>query len=172
MSAIWANSENIRSLRVLPPVTPTRLRLHGTHRWLLMRAITKRASGIIGGCLGSRRRRRVAKHIAAAPHRFDVVIAAGRLGEFFAQLAEENVDDLQLRLVRSVIETVKKHFLREDGTLAQAEELEDGVLRAGHMHWLVVDRDNPGIEIDGQLACPDRRYRVALGRADDRLNGN
>jgi len=100
------------------------------------------------------------------------VIAAGRLGEFFAQLAEENIDDLQLRLVRSVIETVKKHFLREDGTLAQAEELEDGVLRAGHMHWLVVDRDNPGIEIDGQLACPDRRFRVALERADDRLNGN
>jgi len=40
------------------------------------------------------------------------------------------------------------------------------------MHWLVVDRDNPGIEIDGQLACPDRRFRVALERADDRLNGN
>jgi len=99
-------------------------------------------------------------------------MAAGRQGELFAQLAEEYIDDLELRLVHSVIEAVKKHFLREDGTLAQAEELEDGILRAGHGHWLVVDRDNPGIEIDGQLARPDRRLRAALGRADDRLNGN
>jgi hypothetical protein len=77
-----------------------------------------------------------------------------------------------MRLVHSVIEAVKKRFLREDATLAQAEELEDGILRGGHVHWLVVDRDNPGIEIDGQLACPDRRLRLALGRGDDRLNGN
>ena len=70
------------------------------------------------------------------------------------------------------IEPVKKHFLREDGTLAQAEELEDGILRTGHMHWLVVDGDNPSIEIDGQLACSDRRFAVVRGRADDRLNGN
>src|SRR6516225_9000354 len=137
-----------------------------------MRAVAKQASGIIAGVWVAAVAAGVTKHIAAAPHRFDVVIAARRLGKFFAQLAEEDVDDLELRLVHSVIEPVKKHFLREDGTLAQAEEFEDGILRAGHMHWLVVDRDNPGIEIDGQLACPDRRYRVALERADDRLNGN
>ena len=47
------------------------------------------------------------------------------LGELFAQLAEEYIDDLELRLVYSAIEAVKKHFLSEDGTLAQAEELED-----------------------------------------------
>jgi hypothetical protein len=35
------------------------------------------------------------------------------------------------------------------------------------VHWLVIDRDNPGFEIDGQLACPDRRFRVALRRAND-----
>ena len=52
-------------------------------------------------------------------------MAAGRQGELFAQLAEEYIDDLELRLVHSVIEAVKKHFLREDGTLAQAEELEE-----------------------------------------------
>ena len=84
-------------------------------------------------------------------------MAAGRQGELFAQLAEEYIDDLELRLVHSVREAVKKHFLRKDGTLVQAEELEDGILRAGHLHWLIVDRDNPVIEIDGQLARPDRR---------------
>ena len=89
------------------------------------------------------------------------------LGELFAQLAEEYIDDLELRLVYSAIEAVKKHFLSEDGTLAQAEELEDGILRGAHVHWLVIDRDNPGFEIDGQLACPDRRFRVVLRRAND-----
>jgi hypothetical protein len=49
----------------------------------------------------------------------------------FGQLAEEYIDDLELRRVHSAIEAVKKHFLREDGALAQAEELEDGILRAG-----------------------------------------
>jgi len=114
----------------------------------------------------------VTKHIAAAPHRFDVVIAASRLGELFAQLAEEYIDDLKLRLVHSVIEPVKKHFLREDGTLAQTEKLEDAILFAGDVNRLILDRDNPGIEIDGQLACSDRRFGVVLGRADDRLNEN
>jgi hypothetical protein len=32
---------------------------------------------------------------------------------------------------------------------------------------LVIDRNNPGFEIDGQLACPDRRFRVALRKAND-----
>jgi hypothetical protein len=88
-------------------------------------------------------------------------------GRVFAQLTEEYIDDLELGLVHPAIEAVKNHFLSEDGTLAQAEELEDGILRAGHVHWLIIDRDNPGFEIDGQLTCPDRRFRVALRRAND-----
>ena len=43
---------------------------------------------------------------------------------------------------------------------------------AGQVHRLVVDSDNLGIEIDGQLACPDRRLGVVLGSADDHLNWN
>lgn len=38
----------------------------------------------------------VAQDIAAAPDRFDVVVTARCLGEFLAQLADEDVDDLQL----------------------------------------------------------------------------
>jgi len=123
-------------------------------------------------CLGSRRCHRLVKNIAAAPYRFDIVIAARRLSELFAQLADENINDLELGLVRSAIEVVEKHFPRDDGTLSQGEEFEDSVLLAGHVHRLVVDEDNPRIEIDGQLASPNRRFRVALGRADDRLNGS
>jgi len=95
------------------------------------------------------------------------MIATRCLGELFAELAEEYIDDLDLRLVYSAIEAVEKHLLSEDGTLAQAEELEDGILRGADVHRLVIDRDNPGFEIDGQLACPDRRFRVALRRATD-----
>src|SRR5215831_14245642 len=82
------------------------------------------------------------------------------MGEFLAQVADEDINDLRLRLVYSAIEVVEQHLLREDGTLAQAEELEDGILLAGQVHRLVIDRDNPGIEIDSQLACPDRRFGV------------
>src|SRR3546814_10867297 len=40
---------------------------------------------------------RVAQHVAAAPHGLDVVVAAGRGGQLLAELADEDVDDLQLR---------------------------------------------------------------------------
>ena len=36
---------------------------------------------------------RLAQHIAAAPHRLDVVLAVGGVGQLLAQLADEDVDD-------------------------------------------------------------------------------
>src|SRR3546814_18637709 len=44
---------------------------------------------------------RVAQHVAAAPHGLDVVVAAGRGGPLLAELADEDVDALQLRPVHS-----------------------------------------------------------------------
>ena len=88
---------------------------------------------------------------------------ARRLGEFFAQLADENINDLLLGLVRSAIEVVEKHFLRDGDTLSQGEEFEDRVFLAGQVHRLVVDRDNAGIEIDDQLACPGQTEIRASG---------
>ena len=58
------------------------------------------------------------KHPAAAPHGFDVVIAARRLGKLFSQLTDEEIDDLGLRLVHCAVEMIQKHLLREDGILA------------------------------------------------------
>jgi hypothetical protein len=46
---------------------------------------------------------------------------------------------------------------------AQAKKLKDAVFLWGQVHRLVVDRDDAGIEIDGQLAGADRRFRVAFG---------
>src|SRR3979411_1038859 len=65
-------------------------RVGGARRWA--RQNLGRASGrdlhfVLGG---------FAQHIAAAPHGLDVVLAARRIGELLAQLADEDVDDLEL----------------------------------------------------------------------------
>ena len=140
----------------------------GGHRRELTLSPASRIVTCVGGC----RCHRLVKHIAAAPYRFDVVIAACRLGELFAQLADENINDLELGLVHSAIEVVEKHFPRDDGALLQGKEFEDGVLLAGQVQRLIVDRDNSGIEINGQLTRPGRRFAVAFGEPNDRLNGN
>src|SRR3546814_7930565 len=54
---------------------------------------------------------RVAQHVAAAPHGLDVVVAAGRGGQLLAELADEDVADLQLRLVHAAVEVVEDHLL-------------------------------------------------------------
>src|SRR5690606_32622238 len=64
---------------------------------------------------------RFAQHIAAAPDGLDVVFAAGRLGKLLAQLADEDVDDLQLRLIHAAIEMVEEHLLGQGRAFAQAE---------------------------------------------------
>src|SRR5262245_24294002 len=62
------------------------------------------------GCAGASGRdprlvlARLAQHVATAPHRLDVVLAVRRVGELLAQLADEHVDDLELRLVHAAVE--------------------------------------------------------------------
>src|SRR6266446_807016 len=113
---------------------------------------------------------RVAKYVAATPYGLDIVFATGRLGEFLAQFADEDIDNLELGLVHPAIQVVQEHFLRQGRTLAQAEQLENTILLAGEMDRLVVDRHDAGIQIDNKLTGPDRRFGVALGTPHDRLN--
>src|SRR5438270_11295100 len=54
---------------------------------------------------------RLAQHIAAAPHCFDEIASFGGVGELLAQLADEDVDNLQFRLVHAAIEVIEAHFL-------------------------------------------------------------
>src|SRR5262245_38955256 len=65
-----------------------------------------------------------AQHIAAAPHRLDVVLSAGCNGKLLAELADKDVDDLQLRLVHAAIKVVEEHLFGEGGAFAQREKLE------------------------------------------------
>src|SRR5215213_7510565 len=64
---------------------------------------------------------RLAQHIAPAPDGLDIVLALAGVGEFFAQLADEHVDDLEFRLIHAAIEVVQKHLLGERRAFAQGE---------------------------------------------------
>src|SRR5882762_8065977 len=70
---------------------------------------------------------RILKDIAATPHRLDVMTSAGRLGKFFPELANKDVDDLELGLVHPAVEVVEDHLLRQGLTLAEAEQFQDAI---------------------------------------------
>src|SRR3546814_15239900 len=75
---------------------------------------TRSGVGGVPGRLGAVSAHRVAQHIAAAPDGLDVVVAAGRVGQLLAKLADEDVYDLQLRLVHAAVEMIEAHLPRSD----------------------------------------------------------
>src|SRR4029077_7271077 len=109
-------------------------------------------------------------HIATAPYRLDVVLAACRLRQLLAQLADEHVDDFQLGLVHAAIEMIEEHLLGQRGALAQAEQFEDAVFLGGQVQRALVDADDAAVEVDQQLAGANRRFGMPFRAADDRLN--
>src|SRR6202166_1563543 len=113
---------------------------------------------------------RLAQHIATAPHGLDEVAAFGSIGELLAQLADEDVDDLQFRLVHAAIEMVQEHFLDQRGALAERKQLQHLVFLARQMHALAADLDRLGVEIDHEIAGLDHRLGMALGAAHDRMD--
>ena len=88
--------------------------------------------------------------------------AASRPSEFFAQLANHNVDGFEFGLVDASIELAEKALPCHRGTLAQAEQFEDCVFTVGQVDWLIVDSGGSGIEVDHEPAGPDRRLRVPV----------
>src|SRR5689334_15083239 len=100
-----------------------------------------RRNSLVGLC-------RLAQHVTAAPHRLDVVLAGGGVGEFLAQLADEHVDDFELRLVHAAVEMVEEHLLGERGPFTQGEQLEHLVFLARQVHALTADFHRLGVEID------------------------
>src|SRR4051794_29124076 len=61
---------------------------------------------------------RLAHLITAAPHGLDVVLAVRGVIELLANLADKNVNDLDLRLVHPAVKIVEEHLLRKRRTLA------------------------------------------------------
>src|SRR6516225_10771537 len=112
----------------------------------------------------------LAQHIATAPDGLDEIAAFGSVGELLAQLADEDVDDLQFRFVHATIEVVEEHFLGQRGALAERKQLQHLVFLACQMDALATDLDRLGIEVDHEIAGLDHRLGVALGAAHDRVD--
>src|SRR6185437_13523939 len=74
---------------------------------------------------------RLAQHVAAAPDGLDIVLARRRVRQLLAQLADEHVDDLELRLVHAAVEMVEEHLLGERRPFAKGEQLEHLIFLAG-----------------------------------------
>src|SRR6516164_6888811 len=104
-----------------------------------------------GGIFG-----RIAEPIASTPNGLDIVFAAGCLRQLFAQFADENIDDLERRLVHPAIEMAEKHLLGYRGALPPAEQLEDAVFFAGQPHRLAVCLNNASLDIDDKVPNSDR----------------
>src|SRR3954453_14809026 len=113
---------------------------------------------------------RLAQHVAAAPHGLDEVAAFRGIRELLAELAGEDVDDLQLGLVHAAIEVVEEHFFGKGRALAEREQLQHLVFLARQMHALAADLDRLGVEIAHEIAGLDYRLSVALGTAYDRMD--
>src|SRR6185437_1541332 len=114
----------------------------------------------------------LAQHVAAPPDGLDVILAAGRDRKLLAQLADENVDDLEFGLVHAAIEMVEEHLLGERRPLAQGEQLEHLVFLAGQVHALAGDLYGLGVEVHSQIASLDDRLRMALAAADDGMDAS
>ena len=59
--------------------------------------------------------------------RFNVVVAAGRGGKLLPQLTNKYVDYLELGLVHSAVQMIKKHFLCQGRALAKREKFKNAV---------------------------------------------
>ena len=86
------------------------------------------------------------QHVAATPHGFEVVFAAGGVGQFFAQIAEEDVNDFNLRPVAATVKVVQDHFLGQCHALAQTQKFENLILLASEVHVCAVPERTGDLE--------------------------
>ena len=107
-------------------------------------------------------RHRIAQHIATAPDGFDVIVAAGRFGQLLAELADEDVDDLQFRLVHAAVKMVQEHLLRQRRAFAQRQEFQHLIFLAGQMHGLAFDIDGLCVKVHRNPPGLDHRLAVSL----------
>src|SRR3546814_4825570 len=61
-----------------------------------------------------------AQHVAAAPDGLDVIVAVARHAQLLAELADEDVDDLEFGLVHPAVEVVEEHRSEENTSELQS----------------------------------------------------
>src|ERR1700712_3033690 len=112
------------------------------------------------GDLGRLRLFGLAQHIATAPDGLDIIVSAAGEAELLAKLADEDVDDLQFRLVHAAVKVVQEHFLGQRGALAQRKQLQHLVFLARQVDTQAADFDRLGVEVDEDFAGLDDRLGV------------
>jgi hypothetical protein len=113
----------------------------------------------------------VAQHVASSPHRLDVGFAARGGGQLLPELADEDVDDLQLGLVDAAIEVVEELLLGQGLALAERQQFQDAVFLGGRVQRLASGTRRWRVQVDRQLAGVDHRLG-GPGAPDDGLDAD
>ena len=108
-----------------------------------------------------------AKDVALSPDGVDADTA--RAGDFqlATELADEDVDDLRLRLVHAAIEVAEESCLAEDGSLAQRQKLDNPEFLACQRKLFAVDQRQMAVKVDFEIANRHGGRAVAVRAADD-----
>ena len=72
----------------------------------------------------------IAKHIAAAPNCFDIMLTASRRLQLLAEFTNEDIDDFEFRLVHATIKVIEEHFLGQRRAFTQRQQFEHLILFA------------------------------------------
>jgi hypothetical protein len=77
---------------------------------------------------------RLLKDIAAAPYGLDIMISTGRPGEFFAQMADKDINDFEPGFLYPAVEVLEKHLLGYDRALLPGKQLKQVIFLARQVH--------------------------------------
>src|SRR3954464_822083 len=93
----------------------------------------------------------VAQDPAALRNRLDELRAAAGIAQLLAQLGDEHVDDLRLRLgVGPAIEVLQKHRPGDDVVTRERKQLEHSIFHLGDADRMTVDADQALDLVDRQ----------------------
>src|SRR4051812_41941779 len=96
----------------------------------------------------------VAQDPAALRDRLDELRAAAGIAQFLAQLGDEHVDDLGLRLiVAAAIEVFQQHRARDDVVAREGQQLEHAIFHLGNADRMAVDADQALDLVDAEPAA-------------------
>ena len=83
----------------------------------------------------------ISKHIAEAPHRFDVMNSTSGLSKFFLERANKDVNDLELRLVHPAVEVVEDWLHKFKATIGLND---DGPTRGSRIETFELEASMKG----------------------------
>src|SRR6476469_10315244 len=107
----------------------------------------------------------VAKDPAALRDGLDELRAAARIPELLAELRDENVDDLGLRLVvGAAIKMLQQHRPGDDVVAREGEQLEHAIFNLGYADRLAIDPDQPLDLVDRKPAAAQAFGHLAARR--------